>query len=175
MKRVLALFITLTFLSAANAFAEGEKVITLKDGTRVNGHVVAIDQGQYVIETGALGQVKVNEDKIISITNPNMPEMANPQSAQSQPANQPTPEQYKKEMGQMQSQIMANPEIMKEIEALAQDPQILYLLNDPALLQAAQDKNPQAMQANPRVYELMNTPQMQALIKKIQGAQAGQK
>jgi hypothetical protein len=69
---------------------------------------------------------------------------------------------------------MSNPEIMKEVAALAQDPQILYLLNDPAMLQAVQNKDPQAMQQNPRTYELMNNPKMQELIRKIQGAQSGQ-
>jgi hypothetical protein len=175
MKKLMTCLLALTFLSAANVFAEGEKVITLKDGTRVNGRIVALDHGQYVIESGALGQLKVNEDNIVSIANPNIPAMANTQTGQSQPENQLPPEQLKKEMGQMQAQIMANPDIMKEIEALAQDPQILYLLNDPALLQAAQNKDPQAMQANPRVYELMNTPKMQELIRKIQGSQTGQK
>jgi hypothetical protein len=165
MKKLMACLLALTFLSAAQAFAEGEKVITLKDGTRVNGRVVAIDEGRYVIETGALGQVKVAEDNIVSIANPNMP---GAQTGQAQPAGQDPAKDYSGQMNQMQSRIMSNPALMKEIEALAQDPQILYMLNDPALLQAVQNKDPQAMQTNPKTYELMNNPKMQELIRKIQ-------
>jgi hypothetical protein len=174
MKKLMAFLLAFTFLSATQAFAEGEKVITLKDGTRVNGRIVALDQGRYVIETRTLGQVKVDEDNVVSITNPNMPAIADTPNGQNELTSQAASKEISHQMGQMQSQIMANPGLMKEIDALAQDPQILYLLNDPALLQAAQNKDPQAMQANPRTYELMNNPKMQDLIRKLQGSQGGQ-
>jgi hypothetical protein len=166
MKKLMTFLLTFTLLSITHALAEGEKVITLKDGTRVNGRVVALDRGEYVVESATLGQIRVNENNIVSISNPNMPVEA----VQPQAAPQTLPAKYTADMNQMQSQIMADPDLMKEIAALADDPQILMLLNDPAMLQAIQNKDPQSMQSNPRTYELMNHPKMRALIDKIEGA-----
>jgi hypothetical protein len=174
MKKLALLFLALVLLPLSNAFAEGEKVITLKDGSRINGRIISLEQGQYVIQSGTLGEVRIGEDNIQSIVAPNMAAMAATQPGQDQAAGQAVPGEYTQHMQEMQSQIMANPDIMKEIATLAQDPQIVNLLSDPALLEAAKQGNPQAMQANPRTQQLMNNSKMQGLIKKIQQTQAGQ-
>ena len=174
MKKLALLFLVLALLPVTNAFAEGEKVITLKDGTRINGRIVGIDQGRYVVQSGALGEVRIGEDNIQSIVAPNMAATAGTQPGQDQAAGQTVPNEYSQHMKVMQDQIMANPEIMKEITTLAEDPEILKLMNDPALLEAATKGNPQAMQANPRTQQLMNNPKMQELIKKIGQTQIGQ-
>jgi hypothetical protein len=173
MKKLAILFLALALLPVSNAFAEGEKVITLKDGSRINGRIISLDQGQYVIQSGTLGEVKIGEDNIQSIVAPNMAATADTQPGQDQATGQAMPADYTAKMRDMQSQIMANPDIMKEIATLAEDPQILNLLNDPALLQAAKEGNPQAMQTNPRTQQLMNNPKMQELIRKVQQTRAG--
>jgi 2',3'-cyclic-nucleotide 2'-phosphodiesterase (5'-nucleotidase family) len=172
MKKLTAFLIAFTLLSATHAMAEGEKVITLKDGTSVKGRVVGLDQGAYVIESETLGQMKIDENKIVSINNPNMPTMAAVAETNPNPAaQQALSNNYQENMSQLQSQIMGNPELMKDIGDLANDPEILQLLSDPALLQAAQDKNAQAMQKNPKTYELMNNPKIKSLINKIEASQ----
>jgi hypothetical protein len=176
MKKLALLFLVLALLPVSHAFAEGEKVITLKDGSRISGRIIGIDQGRYVIQSGTLGEVRIGEDNIQSIVAPNMAATTNTQPGQDQAAGQgqTVPGEYTQNMKAMQAQIMSNPDIMKEIATLAEDPEILRLLNDPALLEAATKGNPQAMQANPRTHELMNNPKMQELIKKVEQTQAGQ-
>ena len=174
MKKIFVLILALTFLSALNAYAEGDKVITLKDGSRINGRIVGLDHGQYVVQNGTLGEVRVSEDNIQSIVAPNMAALGDTQPVQDPSTGQSLPSDFNARAKAMQSQIMANPDAMKEITTLAQDPQILNLLNDPALLEAATKGDPQALQSNPRIQQLMNNPKMQELIKKLQQGQSGQ-
>jgi len=174
MKKFAILFLALAILPVSRAFADGDKVITLKDGSRITGHVVGMDQGQYIIQNGTLGEVKISQDNIQSIIAPNMAGLSDAPPSQDQAAGQGMPAEYTQQMKAMQSQIVANPDLMKEIATLTQDPEIMNLLNDPALLEAAKSGNPQAMQSNPRTQQLMSNPKMQELIRKIQQAQGGQ-
>ena len=50
------------------AMAGGLKVITLKDGSSINGHIVGISNGRYVVENPSVGEVSIKEDDVVTIS-----------------------------------------------------------------------------------------------------------
>jgi hypothetical protein len=156
------IFIALTLPSSA----ENPKTFTLKDGATFQGHLSSVENGTYTVESPTLGNVKLKETDVLSITSSeqplvtpslNVPKLANTAASQEQ-------------MQAMQAKIASDPAIMADIQALASNPQLMQALADPALLTAVA-QGPQALQGNPAVEELFKDPQMQALIQKIQASQ----
>ena len=70
----------------------------------------------------------------------------------------------------MQTQLMANPEFMADLQQMAQDPEITQLLSDPALVQAVTSKDVNGLQNNPKGQQLMNNAKMKAIIEKLRGS-----
>jgi hypothetical protein len=169
------LLIPLLFLSLTIAAQAGEpKVITLKDGSIVQGRIVAIDNGNYIIENPTIGQIKVPESNVVSIVLPSQAAAAAPTAPGSAPANAPSMATgtSASQMQAVQGQIMSNPAIMADIQALMQDPDVTAALSDPAFVQAAQSGNTAAVQSSPQLQRLMANPRLQAIIQKIQAGQA---
>ena len=85
-----------------------------------------------------------------------------------------TEENIQPQVEAVQSQIMNNPELMKDITNLMADPEIMAALSDPAFVAAIQSQDPAAIENSPHMQELMNNPKMQALIEKLAEAESQQ-
>jgi hypothetical protein len=175
----LVLLMWVSFISLALAEPQ-TKVITLKDGSTVQGKIVGLDQGAYVVVTPTLGELRLNEGDVVSVVSPgdiqapqvsrgSMPPL--PSQAASAASSESTPS-APANLQQAQTQIMGNPAMMADIQSLASDPEILAIVSDPAFMQAAQAKDMAAIQANPRTAQLMNNPKFKALMEKLQASQA---
>jgi len=160
MKRFLpALLIVLFFVSSASAEPK-TRVVTLQDGTTVQGKILGIDNGSYIVQNPVLGELRVKEGDVVSILSPG--------ESLEKPSQKPSRQGGTDELQVLQSRIMGNPEIMADIQAIASDPELVALISNPAFMQAAQAKDIAAMQANPRTAKLMSNPKIKALIEKIQ-------
>ncbi len=71
----------------------------------------------------------------------------------------------------IQSQIVSDEDVMADIQALLQDPEVMALIADPALMAAAQSGDKTSLESNPRIQALTNNPKVQALIEKIKAKQ----
>ncbi|MBF0486175.1 MAG: hypothetical protein HQL16_06650 [Candidatus Omnitrophica bacterium] len=146
------------------------KIITLKDGTRINGQIMNLESGRYAIQSPSMGEVKIKEDDIISITSadaaaaPTAPAPAMPQTVQPVKFKG----EYAQQMQAVQSEILSNPNAMAQIQELMSDPQIMEALKDPAFVAAIQSGDPNAVQSSPQFQKLLNDPKMQNMIQKIQ-------
>ncbi|MBI4310049.1 MAG: hypothetical protein HY591_06940 [Candidatus Omnitrophica bacterium] len=162
----------LLFLAPALGHAETQ-TITLKDGSQIKGELTGVNDGTYTIKTPLLGDIHINSSQVANIGSAGM---AMP-GAQP-PANGLQPQASNGDMGQkiqtMQTQLMANPEFMADLQQMAQDPEIMQLLADPALVQAVTAKDANALQNNPQGQKLMNNPKMRAIIEKLRGSSASQ-
>lgn len=78
-----------------------------------------------------------------------------------------TQEELETEVQALQEEILSNDEIMSEIQTLLQDPEIVEILSNPALVQAITSYDVNAIQNNPDVQELMENPKIVDLIEKI--------
>ena len=164
------IYITLLAMPALT-FAD-QQVITLQDGSQIKGELVGISNGTYTVKTPLLGEVHIQSAQVASISNPGA---ASTQAATAAPTNnQPTTTATNPDLNQKiqaaQSQLLANPAFVTDVQALAQDPEIMQLLSDPALVQAVTSKDVNALQNNPRGQALMNNPKMKALIEKLRGS-----
>ena len=162
------LYLITLILFALPAYAE--QVITLKDGSQVKGELVSVKDDVYTIRTPAMGDVSVNSSQVGSISNP----QAMPAPATPAPSVSNTSADTANQIQAAQTRVMADPQIMAEIQAIAQDPEITQLLSDPALLQAVTSKDMAAVQNNPKAQALIQNPKMRAIMEKIQQQQQPQ-
>ena len=64
---------------------------------------------------------------------------------------------------------MSNPQNLADIQSLANDPQVIAALSDPAFMKAIQSQDLQALQNNPQMNKLLNNPKIRAMIQQLQG------
>lgn len=161
------LFLIFTPL-ASSSYAEATKIFTLKDGATFQGHLSSVEDGIYTVESPTLGHIKLKEADVLTITSATTPSTGTSTPYRPQPAATTSSAQ---QMQAMQASITSNPAIMADIQAMASNPRLLEILTNPALLTAI-SQGPEALQGNPDAEKLLNDPQMQALIQKIQASQA---
>lgn len=183
MKRISLLTIVLLFALALPAMAGKPKIITLKDGSTISGSIVGINNNHYVVNSPSIGEIMVKVDDVVSMTSPGEIPSAPPPSSTSQtnpalpqafgnsvpglsPANP-----YSGQIQSVQSQIMSDPKMLGEIQTLAQDPDMMAALSDPAFVQAIKSGDVQSLQGNSRLQLLMNNPHIQTLIQKLKSPQ----
>jgi hypothetical protein len=156
----------LVFLSLSTiTFAQSTKIIKLKDGSVLKGNVLELKDNIYTLETSNLGTVNIPESDILSIA---APEFENPSSGPISGTNEAQKEELKKKAEQVQGAILADPNLMTEVENLANDEEIKALLSDPKLIDDALSFDQDKLQQNKNVQDLMKNPKMQDLINKIQ-------
>ena len=156
------------------------QTITLKGGTVLKGHLVKIENDSYAIETEHMGQVQVNVANIANITNGGTPPVTSqtpslPTTMTGNPTgnsmNVPSPQGN---VGAIQQQLMADPDIQTSVQDLVKDPEIQKLLTSGNLLQDAMSMDPAKIQNNPNIKDLMQSPKMQQLMQKINQKYGGQ-
>lgn len=146
--------------TASLAFAEPQ-TITLKDGSQIRGELTGVAGGIYTVQTPTLGEVKISSSEVASISN------GAPVAVQHQQA--PTVD-LNSRVQEAQSKLMNDPAMMQQLQALAQDPELMRLLSDPELVQAVTSRNVQAVENNPKARQLMNNPKMRALMEQMQAS-----
>jgi hypothetical protein len=153
------LLLTLLAVFATPCLAETQ-VIILKDGSQVKGDLVGIKDDNYTIKTESMGEVTVSKDKVLSINNGVIAPVA--------PLTGALPIAPSQTIDAAQQQLLSNPEMMSQIQALAQDPEVLELLSDPSLVEAIASKNPEALKAHPKGQALMDNPKLRAIVEQMQ-------
>jgi hypothetical protein len=153
------LLLTLLAVFATPCLAD-DQVITLKDGSQVKGDLIGIKDDNYTIKTESMGEVTVSKDKVLSINNGAV--------APAAPLTGALPIAESQAVDAAQQQLLSNPEMMSQIQALAQDPEVLELLSDPTLVETIASKNPDALKAHPKGQALMDNPKLRAIVEQMQ-------
>ncbi len=151
------------FVCGAGYAGAGVKVLTLKDGTRVQGQITGISNGRYIVSSDSLGEISVKEEDVLSILAPGVSAGSGSGGGVASAIDG--------QMQQVQAQMLANPQVMTDIQALATDPDVVKLISDPAFMEAARNHDVASLQSNPRTMELMNNPKVKALIEKLKAGQ----
>ena len=167
MKKTTWIFSFIVVLTMSHASFAEEQTITLRDGTVMKGELLQVVDGVYTIRSSSLGQTQIKAAQIATITNnSNIP---------SNPLNQTIPAPSTQgttsnQMAQIQNTIMANPDMMADIQAIAADPEVLKLMSNPAIIQAATTKDVNALKNNPAAMKLMQNPKVQALMERLKNS-----
>jgi hypothetical protein len=165
---LLILAFTILGLNLASAgYAQNVKFITLTDGSVIKGKVIELKDDIYTIEIlpdwkGEQGEqvepMKVPASSVESITSV-------------KPDAQQAPVQstdLKEDVSKMQEKIMADTEIMGQMNQIAEQEDIQKLLSDPKLLSDVTSMDPEKIQNSEGVQQLMNNPEVQKLLLQIQ-------
>jgi hypothetical protein len=149
---VTSLLVWLTVVGAA-ATAEPSR-IELRDGSVISGAVVGFSGGHYLIRSPALGEFSVDESEIRAV---------HPGGEASAGSG------YRSDIQSLQQRMVANPEIVTLLTALANDPEVQAALADPELMHLVASGNLTALQRNPRFQRLLDHPELQAILGQMAG------
>ena len=144
--------------AATDHSAENLKTITLTDGTILKGKLLSFQNGIYTVETTRLGQVRIKDADIASIASGSTAPSA---AAISSPQN---PGQIQT----IQSQLLSDPEIIQDLQTIAQDPQMIELFSDKDFMSAVLSNDPEKIKQHPNSQVMMQNSKFQELLQKIQ-------
>jgi hypothetical protein len=177
MKKILCV-LTVFCIMAAPAYAGSLKHITLSDGSTLKGKIIDYDNGIYTIKTNNLGLIKINEEKVESISSkaaaqqqaqqiqrvPQIQGAASGLSGMGGSGNGKIMEQAQA----LQGQLMANPQMMQEVQELMNDPDIMEMMSDQNFINAVMSGDMNRLMNDPKMQQLMNNPAMQDFVNKLQ-------
>ncbi len=145
---LLLLLVSISYASSAGSRIE------LVDGTSINGEVISMSNGRYVIQSPSLGRIELPQASIRSIESASG-------TTSSTSANA--------EIQNIQQQIVSSPELLQSVSAMMSDPEIQRVLNDQEFVQLIMSGDLEALKDDPRIHRLMNNPSMQAIMGRVQG------
>jgi len=142
------------------ASADAFRVIELNDGSQLKGVIIDYANGTYTVQTDTLGRLQLQDAQIRSI---HAPARTSPGVERPDPlsANSASPSRLKR----LQKQLLARPDTLSQIMSLQQDPDLLAILNDPAIMQAITSGQITTLQANPKIRKLEDNPTIQEILR----------
>jgi len=147
--------------------ADTARVIELSDGSRISGVIVDYRDGIYTIQSETLGRVQLQDAQIRSIQSatqtprqPNSLDLAPSSSAVAGPS-------VSRQLEQLQTRIMAEPEVLSLVISLQQDPDLLAILNDPLIMQAIMSGHIGTLQEHPKFRQLEHNPTIQKIMQML--------
>ena len=157
------LLILSVFIFTHPSYAQSTKIITLKDGSVLQGEVVELTDQVYTIKTSNLGQIQLKESDILSIISKenyvNAKKATEDRSLQSQ--------QIKGQVQALQNNILSDPDIMRDIQSLIEDEEIKSIITDKNFINDIMSYDPQRIDKNEKTSDLMRNPKIQNLMNKI--------
>ncbi len=145
-------------LSYANVFADDPQQIELKDGSIIAGEIVSLSNGIYTIESDSLGSFKIEKSKIRTIHS----------KSYRSGRNSSTLPVVNSTVQALQDTIRSQPDLMKTIMALENDPDIQMVLQDSKVMSAVRSGNINALIDNPVFHKILENPKVQAISREIQ-------
>ena len=160
--RRLALMGALVLTSLLSAFpaAADPMRITLTDGSVLTGDVVAMESGQVVVASGALGVVRIDKAKIASMTRVGSDEKASTPAPKSPPASQDMAR------AAVESLMATDTEAMGELAKLKESALMQEILSDPELMAKVAAGDLTALAEDPRIKRLLEDPTVRSLTKR---------
>ena len=142
-------------LLASGAVAESSR-FELNDGSVIIGDLETVDGGVFVVNSPTLGQVRIEQQRVRSMT---------PMGAGAATGGQPD---LSAQVQQMQQQMVGDPAIMGMITALQDDPELRAAVADPRLMGLIMSGDLDRLQNEPEFQRLMQHPGIRAIIDRVQ-------
>jgi hypothetical protein len=133
--------------------------VVLRDGTIVQGEVLALRDGVYTIKTESVGTLQVRKQEVRSID-----ESAKPAAA---PGGAPAAEPPAIPEGALEaakSRIAEDPQLLALVLALQTDPGVAAAVADPEITKAIAAGDYAALMNNPKIIALLNNDKVRAIV-----------
>lgn len=157
--------LALVLLLSCGAAVAADREIELTDGTRIRGEVVSLENGSYTIRSKTLGTIKVAATQVKRIGEPSASGSKTSSDSASARAAKGA---GKSAVESLQSSLVNNSELMREILALQDDPQMKAVLSDPELMKAVQNFDLETLRNDPKIKALMDNPTVERIQRDVQ-------
>lgn len=158
MMRYLALCVFMLLL-ITNPVAGGELCeMELHDGSTLTGEITAFQNGVYTLKSGSLGTMEVRESQIRTIR---MNKTKGTAGGKAETAHNLMDAHAG--LGDLQTQMMNNEEVMGIIRSLQHDPEFKKILEDPDVVKAVNAGDIASLLANPQFMKLLQNPAVQEI------------
>jgi hypothetical protein len=141
------------------ALSQEKRAITLKDGTKVIGEIVSVENSVYTINS-SVGQLQIKDQDITAMAALGAEPIVNASTIQNIPATSSNERQIKA----AQQELMTDPNFMMRAKEISQDQEIVGVLSKPEIMQAVANRDFEALQANPDFKDLLNNPKIRDLV-----------
>jgi hypothetical protein len=156
---LLALFVATSLTWNPFAYADNDR-IELNDGSVIQGDIVSFSEGVYTIRSATLGTITIEKYKIRTIN-------VNPSgSSKDQSASQDNTSMQKRAKA-LQESMAENPDIMKSINSLQNDPDFQQVLSDPKLMEAIKSGDISKLINSPKFMKLVDKQSIQEISNKL--------
>ncbi len=155
---ILILLLSL-WIIPATSHAGNVNQIRLTDGSLIQAEIISFANGVYKLRSESLGIFSLEENRIQSIK---------PNKHQATPQLQITDPLVGQQMQRLQQELMSDPQTMKMLSDLQQDPAIKSILQDEELMQAIEQGNLSKVGQDPKIQSLMNNKAIGKIIKQHQ-------
>lgn len=135
------------------------ETIVLQDGSRLQGKILSMDNGTYTVQTQSMGVIRLNQQKIRSISQDSAG-VGDAVSSGGASIGQST-------IQSLQSSMTNNPGVMSMIMSLQSDPDMQAVLNDPEVMAAIQSFDLEKLKNHPKIIKLMQNRQIQNIQGKV--------
>jgi len=161
-KKALGLsFLFMVIFSFSIAGAGTLNQFELMDGSVIQGEILSFSKGIYKINSEVLGTISLPEEKIRAIK---PVRNSGSQVKSSNGLNEPTPGVQK--IDQMQDRMLGDPETVRLIEGLKNNPSVQSILQDRELMRAIEQGNLNRVGEDPKIKALMNDKTIGKIIEK---------
>ncbi len=157
-------FLLVTFLIPNIAHSE-QQIITLKDGSQIKGELVGVGNGKYNVQTSTMGKVDVDTAQVVSISSQGVQAQSGV-GFTSSPSVQGS-DDFNQRITETQNKLMNDPQALNQIMEMTKDPELMKLLSDPSITQAAAARDVKALENNPKARELMKDPKVRKLMESL--------
>ena len=159
LKACTSIFLFLWVVSSAS-HAGVVSQIKLVDGSVIQAEIISFSNGIYKLRSESLGTISVAEDRVQSI-HPKKP-LTPGTPAQLKTADQPV----RKKVQGLQQKLTSDPKTMEILLDLGNDPSMVGVLNDKALMRAIQQGDLSTVIKNPKINKLMKSKAVRDVIQR---------
>jgi len=160
MKLLSVCFICLLVFTCSAVFAGNLREIELTDGSVISGEIVSFSDGAYTLKSKSLGKIQVDESRIRAIR---LKSQGTPAGDIAGPSNTA----MNMEIQAMQERMMNDKEIMNVILSLQNDPDFQEILQDPAIMDAMNSGDLDALVSNPKFMKLLGNSSVQEIVREV--------
>jgi hypothetical protein len=163
MKKIIICCLLLLGLSGF-AYCGNLNKIELTDGSVIQGEVVSLNNGVYVIKTATLGEVNIEASKVRNVgVSYGAANLLNASGAAISTSQAPANDAFSSQVSRIQNTMASDPAIMQKVSGLAADPQFQELLKDPAIVNAARSGDVKSLMNNQKLLDIANSPKLQEI------------
>jgi hypothetical protein len=134
--------------------------IELKDGSRIEGEILSIENGVYTVLSPSIGTVHVAQSNIVRIVYSG--DVSN--AARSSGKSSAHDDALTRDFQQLQMRLAQDPAAMQSIMSLQSDPQIQAILSDPVIIKAIQEGDFMSLLGNAKIQALESNEHLRQLL-----------